>query len=94
MKINKNLIQHIADTARLNLSESEIEELLPQLKEIIDAFSELSEIDTINVKPSFQPVTIKNAMRDDKVKESLSQELALKNTKHKRKGYFQGPGIL
>jgi aspartyl-tRNA(Asn)/glutamyl-tRNA(Gln) amidotransferase subunit C len=94
MEIDRALIQHVAEVARINLTESEIKEFLPQLKEIIKAFSEIQEVNTDNVEPSFHPIKLNNALREDKPKESLTNELALRNTKHKKEGYFKGPKIL
>ena len=64
---------------------------MPQLKEILDNFSKLDEVDTKDVKPSFQPVEIKNAVREDKAGKCLSNEDALKNAVHKKDNYFKGP---
>jgi len=91
MKIDKELIEHIAELARLKLTEAEIKKFLPQLKEILDAFSKLDKVDTKNVKASFQPVELKNMMREDKIKPSLPQEKALSNSKENKDGYFKGP---
>lgn len=91
MKVDESLIRKVAENARLELSEAEIKEFIPQLKEILDAFSKLDEVDTKDTKPSFQPVEIKNAVREDKVGKCLSQEEALKNAVHKKDGYFKGP---
>ena len=91
MKVDKELVKHIADLARLKLSEEEIEKFTPQLKEILESFSKLDEIDVDGVEPSFQPVELKNVMREDKIEECLSQEKALSLVKNKKDGYFKGP---
>lgn len=91
MKLDKELIEHIAGLARLKLTDSEIKKFLPELKEILDAFSKLDQVNTDNVKPSFQPVELKNMLREDKIKPCLSQEKALSNSKEKKDGYFKGP---
>ncbi len=91
MKVDKELIEHIAGLARLKLTEAEIKKFLPQLKEILNAFSKLDEVNTLNTKPSFQPVELKNMLREDKVKPCLTQEKALSNAKEKKDGYFKGP---
>ena len=91
METNRELIEKIASISRLNLTESEINEFLPQLKEILNAFSKIKEVNTENVRPSFQPLEIKNIYREDKIEKCLSQEEALKNTKHKENGFFKGP---
>lgn len=91
MKVDKELIKRVANNARLNLTDKEIDEFIPQLKDILDVFSKISEVDTKNVKESFHPVEIKNNVREDKVEKSLTQEEALRNTVHKKDGYFKGP---
>lgn len=91
MRVDRKLIEHVADIARLKLTEAEIKKFLPELKEILNAFSKLDEVNTGNVRPSFHPVEIKNVMREDKAEGCLTQEEALSNTPHKKDGYFKGP---
>lgn len=91
MDIDEKLIRKVAENARLELSAAEIKEFIPQLKEVLESFSKLDEINTDDILPSFQPVEIKNNVREDKVGKCLSQEDALKNTPHKKDGYFKGP---
>ena len=91
MEVDKKLLEHVAEVARLKLSEEEIEKFLPQLKEALEFFSKLNGINTDKVKPSFQPVELKNAMREDKEEECLSQDDALSLAEHKKDGYFKGP---
>jgi len=91
MKIDKELIEHVASVARLKLTKKEIEEFQPQLKEVISAFSKLQKIDTGGVEPSFQPVVLKNHLRKDATTDSLTQEEALSNSKNTKDGYFKGP---
>jgi aspartyl-tRNA(Asn)/glutamyl-tRNA(Gln) amidotransferase subunit C len=91
MDIDRKLLEKVAENARLELTDKEIEKFLPQLKEALEFFSQLQEVDTDNVKPSFQPVEIKNILREDSEKECLSQDEALSLTEHKKDGYFKGP---
>ena len=91
MEVDRKLLEHVAELARLKLSEEEIKKFLPQLKEALKFFSKLKEVNTENVRPSFQPVELKNVMREDTKKESLSQDDALSLTEHKKDGYFKGP---
>ncbi len=91
MDVDRKLLEHVAELARLKLNEEEIKKFLPQLKEILEFFSQLKDINTDNVKPSFQPVELKNAMREDKEEKCLSQDDALSLTEHKKNGYFKGP---
>ncbi len=91
MKVDKDLIEKVAEVARLKLTEAEKKEFIPQLKEILIAFSKIDSMDTEGAKPSYQPVEIKNSLREDKKKKCLTQEEALSNTSHKKDGYFKGP---
>lgn len=91
MEVNKELIEHVSVLARLSLTEKEIEEFTPQLKEVIEAFSDIAKENTKGIKPSFQPIEIKNRLREDKLESCLSQEDALQNAEHKKDGYFKGP---
>lgn len=91
MTINKEIIERIAKNARLNLTEKEIKEFLPQLKEVIEVFSKLDEVKTDKIKPSVQPIDLINITRDDISENCLTQEQALSNTKNKKDNYFKGP---
>ena len=91
MEVDRKLLEHVAELARLKLTEQEIQKFLPQLKEALEFFSKLNEVNTNNVKPSFQPVEIKNAMREDKEEKCISQDDVLSLTEHKKDGYFKGP---
>ncbi|RLI97091.1 MAG: Asp-tRNA(Asn)/Glu-tRNA(Gln) amidotransferase subunit GatB [Candidatus Aenigmatarchaeota archaeon] len=89
--IDKETVRKVAQVARLRLSENEVREFSKDMESILEAFEDLKEMDTENVKPTFQPIDTKNVMRDDEIEESLSQEDALDNTKQKENGYFKGP---
>ena len=91
MEVDRKLLEHVAEVARLKLSEQEIKKFLPELREALEFFSKLKEINTDNVKPSFQPVELRNAMREDEEGKCLSQDDALSLTEHKKDGYFKGP---
>ena len=89
--INRGLIEKIASNARLNLTEAEIKEFLPQLREIIKMFSALDKINTKNEKPAIHPIEAVNIFRTDDICPSVLQDSALKNTKHKKDGFFVAP---
>ncbi|HHT9108777.1 MAG TPA: Asp-tRNA(Asn)/Glu-tRNA(Gln) amidotransferase subunit GatC [Candidatus Wunengus sp. YC64] len=91
VNINKELIEHVAEVARLKLSEQEKEQFVKELKEILDSFSKLDEVDTKYTDISLQPVELKNMLREDKEEKCLAQKEALSLTEHKKDGYFKGP---
>ena len=94
IEVTKELIKKVAQNARLNLTEAELEKFVPQIKEIIlDSFNKLDEFDANEIKPSFQPIEMSNKFRKDVVGKSLTQEEALQNVivKLKQDGYIKGP---
>ncbi len=92
--IDKKTLLRVADNARLKLSGKEVEKFLPELEEILKAFSKIDEVSVSDEMPSFQPVRLKNVFREDVPKKGLSQQDALSNTKHKKNGYFLGPKVV
>ncbi|MBS3136011.1 Asp-tRNA(Asn)/Glu-tRNA(Gln) amidotransferase subunit GatC [Candidatus Woesearchaeota archaeon] len=91
MKIDEDVVNKVARISRLNLSKSEVERFTPELKEILDSFSRISEIDTKGAKMSIQPIDVRNNSRDDKPGKCLSADDALRNSAHRKDGYFRGP---
>ena len=92
--VDKKTIERVARLARINLTEKEIEKFSRDLKSVLDAFKDLEKIGTNGVKPTFQPVPVKNVKRPDKVKPGFTQKQALMNTKNKERGYFKGPRVV
>ncbi|MHA2392218.1 MAG: Asp-tRNA(Asn)/Glu-tRNA(Gln) amidotransferase subunit GatC [Promethearchaeota archaeon] len=94
-EFSKESIDHISKLALLDLSEEEKEKLSKELGEILDYFKKLDDLDTDDVEPTTHPIDgLQNVFREDEPWESLSNEEALKNTKHKKDGYFKAPRIL
>ncbi|MFH0949325.1 MAG: Asp-tRNA(Asn)/Glu-tRNA(Gln) amidotransferase subunit GatC [Candidatus Aenigmatarchaeota archaeon] len=84
-------VRHVAKIARLDLTDEEAKKFQKNLDEILAAFSELDKADVKGVEPALQPIPTKNVLRSDTPEQSLTQEEALKNTKHKKDGFFKGP---
>ena len=89
-KINKELIEHVAEVARLKLTDKEIEKFSKELREVIDVFSKIDTVDTNGIEASLQPVELKNMLREDKKEKSFTQDEVLSLTDHKKDGYFKG----
>jgi len=84
-------VKKIAENARIILTGKDCERLVPELEEIIRHFSVLEEIGTKGINPSFHPIDLKNAMRDDKPGHAISQKDALSNVKFSKNGFIKGP---
>ena len=94
-EFSKEIINHVSKLALLDLTEEEKEKFSKQLNDIISYFKKLNNLDTTNVKPTTHPIDgLKNVFREDIPWKSLSNEEALKNTQHKKEGFFKAPRIL
>lgn len=67
-KLTKGDIEHLAQLANLNLSQTEINTLLPQLAKILDYVGELNNIDTASVEPTSQTTGLENIFRTDETR--------------------------
>ncbi len=87
-------VKHVADLAKLNLTDEELVKFQGQLSAILDYVKQLQQVDTKGVEETSQVTGLGNVLRDDKALVSLSQEEALSNVKTKHNGYVKVPGIL
>ncbi len=93
MKLSKKEIQHIADLARLELTEAELKKYGSQLSDILSYIDQLKEVDTTDVEPTAQITGLENALRQDEkedwdkreIEEALKQTPELKNRQIKVK---------
>ena len=94
-KLTNSDVLHVAELAKLDLTEDEIDKFLPQLSEIVDHVSELQKVDTTNIDPTSQTTGLTNVLRDDEVKtSSIDQSGALSGTDNTYNGFFKVPAIL
>lgn len=94
MPITRKDVEHVAELARLALTEEEIKLYTEQIKRILDYVKKLSEVNTAGVPPTTHTVPLRRVMRQDTVKESLPLEDALRNSPEKANGCFRVPKIV
>ncbi|MFB6153191.1 MAG: Asp-tRNA(Asn)/Glu-tRNA(Gln) amidotransferase subunit GatC, partial [Halodesulfurarchaeum sp.] len=81
-------VEHVAELARVDLDEDELEQFTTQFQEILEHFEALEEVPEVEPEPE-----LVNVMRPDEVRESLSQEEALQNAPESEDGRFKGPRV-
>ncbi len=96
MKFTPDFVKKIASLAHLDLSEKQTQELTQSFDESLVYVEKLSQIDTHNLKPTYQVNNLVNVTRADEVNtvNQLSQEDALSNAKRTYQGYFVVPRII
>lgn len=89
MPIDRETIVHVADLARIRLTDEEIARFTGQLSVVLDAVARLGEVDTSAVLPSASVLPLKDVQREDVSRPSLTTEEALANApKGGRDGEF------
>ena len=89
MPIDRQTIVHVADLARIALTEDEITRFTGQLSVVLDAVERLSQVDTSVVLPTASALPISNVEREDEARPGLTTEEALANApKGGRDGEF------
>lgn len=76
-EINAEQVAHLANLARIALTEEEIEHLTAELGQIMQAVEKVSEVATPDVPPTSHPIPMQNVFRDDVVGDVLTVEQAL-----------------
>lgn len=94
MNISNKEVKGLANLGRLELLEDELVSYTEQLNAIINLAKKIKEIDTSNVKETIHGLDIRNVFREDKVKESLSNERALYNAPDEMDGQFKVPTVI
>ncbi|NLC67179.1 MAG: Asp-tRNA(Asn)/Glu-tRNA(Gln) amidotransferase subunit GatC [Clostridiaceae bacterium] len=94
MNFNNEMLEHMADTARIGLSEGEKEELLSTIQEIISIADGIIDADTSGLEPMEHVTTLKNVFREDKVDEPYTREIILSNASETNEGCFSVPKIV
>lgn len=93
-KITKQDVEHVANLARLSISEEDQEKLTNQLDSILSFAEKLNQLDTDNVEPTSHVLPITNVTRVDRVRPSVSVDDALKNTAEHAQDQFKVPSII
>ena len=87
-------VEHIAELARLSLTEQEKTLFQDQLSAILDYAAVLQGVDTSAVPPTATVLPLRNILRDDAVAPSLPTEDVLANAPAASEGYFKVKAIL
>jgi len=94
MKITAQEVQKVAELARLDLDDSQVDHLAEQLAAILEYMDKLSEVDTSDIDPTAHAIELTNAFREDAVHEHLDREKSLANAPQSEEGSFVVPKVI
>lgn len=87
-------VEHVANLARLEFNEEEIDQFTHQLGRILDYIGKLNELDTADVPPTSHVLPIHNVSKEDAVKPSYDRELVFATAPETEEGHFEVPKVI
>jgi aspartyl-tRNA(Asn)/glutamyl-tRNA(Gln) amidotransferase subunit C len=94
MNIDEKVITRIAELSKLEFDSESTKEIQKDLNRILGFIDKLEELDTSEVEPLIFMREEKNILREDDVKETISQDEALQNAPEHDSDYFRVPKVL
>lgn len=94
MELNREITQKIADLARLEFTDQELDAIQQDLAQMISFVEKLNEIDTANIEPLTHITAEGNRLREDEVKGSIDNATALMNAPSKMGEFFTVPKVI
>ncbi|GAA4526151.1 MAG: Asp-tRNA(Asn)/Glu-tRNA(Gln) amidotransferase subunit GatC [Brachybacterium tyrofermentans] len=92
--IGRDDVARLADLARIQLTDEEIDRFAGEFDSIMDAVASVSEVATEDVPATSHPIAMTNVFREDVVETTLTQEQALAGAPEAQDGRFAVPQIL
>lgn len=92
--ITRDEVQHLADLARIELTDAELDHLAPQLSVILESIASIQGVAGDDVPPTSHALPLTNVYRDDVVRPGLTAEEALSGAPEVEQQRFKVPRIL
>ena len=94
MNVNDELIDKIANLARLEFNSDEKEEIKNDLQQMIGFINKLNELDTTGVEPLLHMSENINVLREDVVSGTITREEAFRNAPLHDEQFFKVPKVI
>lgn len=94
MSLSLAEVEHIAQLARLHLSEEEKIRFREQLSAILEYAARLQQVDTRDIPPTSSVLPPRSRLREDEPRAPLSRDEILANAPNSHQGYFRVPPVL
>jgi aspartyl-tRNA(Asn)/glutamyl-tRNA(Gln) amidotransferase subunit C len=93
MSLSADDVRKVADLARLEIPEAEVEVMARQLSAIVDYINQLQQVNTDGVEPLNHALDLHDVFRDDVPGESLSPNEALANAPARKDDFYRVPAV-
>jgi aspartyl-tRNA(Asn)/glutamyl-tRNA(Gln) amidotransferase subunit C len=89
MRLTAEEVRHVAELAKLALSDAEVDAYTGQISEILAYAEQVQEVDTSTVPPTPYVLPLVNVMAADQPRPCFDNETALANAPDREDGYFR-----
>ncbi len=93
-RITTEDVAHVAQLARLKLTDEELERFTEQLAAVLEHARDVEALDTEGVPPTAHPLPLRNVLREDRVRDSLDRAEVLAAAPSVEADRFRVPRIL
>jgi aspartyl-tRNA(Asn)/glutamyl-tRNA(Gln) amidotransferase subunit C len=93
-QISRDEVRHLADLARIDLDDAELDHLAPQLSVILESIASIADVAAADIPPTSHALPLTNVFREDVVVPCLSAEEALSGAPAVEQQRFSVPRIL
>ena len=87
-------VEHIAELARLRLSQEEVERYREQLSAVLDYAGRLQQLDTSEIPPTSSVLPARSVLRDDVARPGMDLKDLMKNAPETEDRQFRVPPVL
>lgn len=94
MRLTRDQVKHVAELAKLKLTEAEIDLFQEQLSAILAYADRLDELDTASIPPTAGVLPLRSVMRADEVRPSFPREAMLDNAPDVEDGHIKVKVVL
>ena len=93
-RISSDEVKKVAQLARLELNENEIQKHAEQLEKILEYINQLEKIDTDNIECTTRAIEVANVLRKDEKKNYKNSEELLDLAPSRENKFFKVPKII
>ena len=94
MALTHDQVRHVAELAKLKLSDAEVDLFQRQLSAVLDDAARLDELDTEQIPPTAAVLPLQNVMRADLCRASFPRDAMLANAPAAADGFVQVKVVL
>jgi aspartyl-tRNA(Asn)/glutamyl-tRNA(Gln) amidotransferase subunit C len=94
MALTREQVRHVAELAKLKLTEAEVDLFQEQLSAVLDYAARLDELDTEQIPPTAAVLPLHNVMRPDAPRPSYPRDAMLANAPVVEDGFVEVKVVL